>query len=392
MSVPAIVLGRHVTALGALRCLGRRGRQVLVATEPTELATRSRYFQPAVCSDGRLLRGCGTPEDYDVLSCMAEDRAVLIPCSDSTATWVAHRPDSLRARFVASSPSAASLGVIQDKRKFAELCRELAIPHPHYYLVESDDDLARVPLDELSNWFFKPSNSREFLACYGKKGLRFRGRREAEALWDRFSTDNISILLQEYVPGSADQHYFIDGFRDRHGVVRARLARRRYRIFPRDFGNSSYCEQIPIDQIEQAWLSLKRILEHLEYRGIFSAEFKYDIERHEYRILEINARAWLYVEFAAYCGIDVCNLAYLDALERDVPDLRETRRNAGCVNFLQDFKSVLGSPPDRRPPLPQFARQWWQARKTIFCWDDPKPLLVWLFGRLFGRPESTQRG
>jgi len=300
-------------------------------------------------------------------------------------------PGSLRERFVSSSPSAASLDLIQDKRRFSKLCRHLAIPHPRYWLVESDEDLAQAPIDKTSNWFFKPSNSREFLARYGRKGLRFKGRSEAEALWHRFSTDNISILLQEYVPGGPDQHYFIDGFRDRRGSVRARLARRRYRIYPRDFGNSSYCEQIPVGEIEQAWVSLKRILEHLDYRGIFSAEFKYDAERDEFRILEINARAWLYVEFAAYCGIDVCHLAYLDALERDVPDLQETRRGAGCVNFLNDFKSVSGGPRARRPPLAQLVRQWWKARKTIFCWDDPRPWLTWLSRRLFGGPRSSQR-
>ena len=385
MAIPAIILGRGDTALGAMRCLARQGKTVLTATVASDLATKSRYFHPAFSRDDRRLDAGWNEDSYDILSEMSVDRGVLVPCSDAAATWVAEMPDKLRERFPSSSPSKQCLDIVQDKRNFADLCIQLDVPHPGYFLIESDEDLAAAPIEDLSNWFFKPSNSREFLAKYRKKAIRFTGRAEAKALWDKFSADKITVFMQEYVPGGADQHYFIDGFRDRHGNVRARLARRRTRIYPPDFGNSSYCYQIPIEDIDPAWQSLERILDKTEYRGIFSAEFKYDAQRDEYRILELNARAWVYVEFAAWCGIDVCNLAYLDALEQDVPLLVDKRPGAGCVNMYRDYHAIMGCPKSDRPSVYAIARQWIAARKTLFCWDDPMPALVWGFRLLVAR-------
>jgi D-aspartate ligase len=374
-----------MSALGAMRCLARRERTVFAATGGADLAAQSRFYRPALTGDGSVFGENWTDDDYDTLASMPVERAVLVPCSDVTAAWVARMPETLKSRFVSSNPSARSLNSLEDKREFAQLCRQLDIPHPQNLFIESSDDLARAPIEELTNWFFKPSNSHAFQAKYDIKGVRITTRTEAETLWKKFSGDAISILLQEYVAGGADQHYFIDGFRDREGVVRARLARRRHRIYPRDFGNSSYCEQVPLDDVRPAWNSLERILEHLEYRGIFSAEFKYDAARDEFRILEVNARVWIYVEFAARCGIDVCDLSYLDALEQDVPDLVETSQGAGCVSFYDDFKSVRECPAEDRPSALQLLRQWISARKMVFCWDDPKPFIVWLRRRWLAR-------
>ena len=33
----------------------------------------------------------------------------------------------------------------------------------------------------------------------------------------------------------------------------------------------------------------------------------------EFKILEINARPWWYVELASRCGVDVCTMSYRDA-------------------------------------------------------------------------------
>ena len=52
----------------------------------------------------------------------------------------------------------------------------------------------------------------------------------------------------------------------------------------------------------------------VSYRGIFSAEFKCDDRDGFFKILEVNARPWWYVEAAACAGMDVCSMAYHDAL------------------------------------------------------------------------------
>lgn len=378
MTVPAIVLGQSVTALGALRGLARAGIPVYTTGSDEGVETKSRYFRPVVTQSGsRMLAPWDDNDGYEQLDQLPWDKAVLIPCSDVAALWTARLPETLRERFVQSNATSETQTLLQDKRTFAKLCQQLDVPHPPHFIVESDDDLARVPIEQLQNCFFKPFNSRHFVKKYGTKGLRFDTRSEAEALWQEVSQTGIAVFIQEYVPGGADQHYFIDCFRDRDGQIRACFARRRMRIYPRDFGNSSYCYQVPVEQVQPAWESLKKIVDRVDYRGIFSGEFKYDHRDGSYRIIEINTRVWVYVEFASWCGVNVCELAYQDALGSTVPTMNHNRPGAGCVDLYRDFCNFRETDAKNRTTLSNVLGEWWTAKKSVFAWDDPLPAIHW---------------
>lgn len=306
--------------------------------------------------------------------------------------WVAQLPTELQHRFISSNASETALSFLQDKRQFSELCRLLDIPHPRCFLVSTPDDLNAVPFEEMPRVFFKPSNSIPFLRKFGVKGLWVHDREEAQRIFRQVCDSDQEVLVQEYVAGSANDHYFIDGFIDRQGSVRALFARRRERIYPPDFGNSSYCYNVPVETIEPAWDSLRKILQHVGYRGIFSGEFKRDATDGRFRILEINTRAWVYVEFAAWCGIDVCRLAYQDACNENVPDLKITRPGAGCVDLYHDFCGVRSTPARLRPNPLALGYQWFCAHKSAFSFSDPYPAFRWMTEALGNRLRRTWNG
>ncbi len=367
-----------MTALGAMRSLARAGVETYVTGSRSDVDTKSRYFRPLKTSkNGRIIAPWDAPDGYEQLASLPFDKAVLIPCSDVAALWASKLPDELRDRFVQSNATAAVQTQLQDKRTFAKLCTELNVPHPPHYIVESKSDLDNVPIEELQNCFFKPFNSRHFVNKYGTKGLRFNTRAEAERLWHEVSQTGIAVFIQEYVPGGGDQHYFIDCFRDRDGEIRACFPRRRRRIYPIDFGNSSYCHTVPVSEVVPAWESLKRIVEHVDYRGIFSGEFKFDHRDGTYRIIEINTRVWVYVEFASSRGVNVCLQAYHDALGTDVPTHTYSGNAAGCVDLYRDFCCVRETPAPERPKIGTVLGQWWSAKKTVFAWDDLRPAMHW---------------
>ena len=158
-----------------------------------------------------------------------------------------------------------------------------------------------------SGSFLKPRDSHAFFRRYKVKACRVESREDAIEQFRKKNSDGFKVLLQEYIPGPTSNHYFLDGFVDRNGQVDAMFARRRLRMYPDDFGNSSYMRSVACSEISQAVDDLKRLLSAISYRGIFSAEFKYDDRDGKYKILEINARPWWYVEFAAICGVDVWN-------------------------------------------------------------------------------------
>ena len=377
---PAIVLGRGYTALGTLRSLALAGIPTYVACPAGDLATHSRSYRPPpgeTSWDGSV-----DSQTHEILRAMPLEHAVLIPGADDAALWVADLVQSdLAARFRASSSSRETLEILQDKARFGDFLAHVGIPHPRTFTINDTSDVSAIPFDELDRVFVKPVNSQQFSRCTGIKGVWANNRKQFQEIWARFDAQGFKVIAQEYVPGGADDHYFIDGFCDRNGVFTGLFARRRIRIFPPDFGNSSYCQSIPLAHVQSAIASVLEVLTRLRYRGIFSAEFKRDSRDGKFRMLEVNTRAWWYVEFAARCGVNVCQMAFQDAEGLPVSKApTDYPTGIGCVNLVGDVKSVFSQHPFARIPLLRALGEWTRAHYHVFRWDDPGPGLAvgWL--------------
>jgi len=382
--MPAIVLGSGPTGLGTLRSLVLAGIPAYVACPPGDLVTRSRWYRPLPDAgwDGSL-----GPQALDRLGALPLARAVIIPGRDDAALWLADLPESgLAERFLVSTSPRACLEILQDKTRFGEYLHGTSMPHPRTFTIGCAADIAAIPFDELDRVFLKPADSHQFIKAVGAKGVWAADRSDFEAKWRRLDRQGFKIIAQEYVPGSAADHYFVDGFRDRSGAFAGLFARRRRRIYPADFGNSSYCESVPLADLGATVVNLEALLSKLRYRGIFSAEFKRDARTGELRILEINTRAWWYVEFAARCGVNVCRMAHEDAQDHPVTSRpRAYRVGAGCVNLDDDIRAVMARGAPHAESLPRALRQWARAHCHEFRWDDPWPALTELWSRLWRR-------
>jgi D-aspartate ligase len=377
---PAIVLGRGYTALGVLRSLALAGIPAYVACPAGDLATHSRWYRPP---PGEMpWDGSVDSRTHEILRAMPLEHAILIPGADDAALWVADLAHSdLAARFRASSSSRQTLEILQDKARFGEFLAYAGIPHPRTFTINDSSDVSAIPFDELYRVFVKPVNSQQFCRSKGIKGLWADNRKQFLEIWTRLDAQGFKVIAQEYVPGGADDHYFIDGFCDRNGAFSGLFARRRIRIFPPDFGNSSYCQSIPLAHVRGAIASVVELLTRLRYRGIFSAEFKRDSRDGEFRLLEVNTRAWWYVEFAARCDVNVCQMAFQDAEGLPVTKApSDYPAGIGCVNLGGDIKSVFSRDPVARISLLQALGQWTKAHYHVFRWDDPGPGLTvgWL--------------
>jgi predicted ATP-grasp superfamily ATP-dependent carboligase len=308
----------------------------------------------------------------DYLTGVPHDGMVLIPPTDEWALAVARLPAPLAARFPASLASLASLEVLVDKGRFAAVLERLGVPHPRTVCVGPGEDWARLPADAFVDTFLKPRDSQAFRRRFGLKALHFRTPAEAVALAREARQAGLEVMLQEYVPGPPSHHYMVEGFVDRSGRVCARFVRQRLRMFPPDFGDSTYMVGVPVDRVQGAVESLDRLLAHLSYRGVFEAEFKYDERDGQFRLLEVNARPWYFIGFAADCGVDFCAMAYRDALGLTVEPLHTYEVGRHCVVGSDRFACWALF---RRGRLSAWAwlRSWLGAHQMLFSWDDPLP-------------------
>ncbi|HEX8254668.1 MAG TPA: hypothetical protein VF846_16105 [Thermoanaerobaculia bacterium] len=371
--VPAIVAGIGLNALGVMRSLGRAGIPLYNLNPQRDYVTSSRWYRPVPREWGALEDG--QPLDA-YLAKLPLERAVLFAASDDRVLEAAALDSGLQARFPATLPAAATLHALLDKLSLARLLVERDLPHPRTFVATGPDDLARVPDELFANAFLKPRDSLAFNRQYRVKGFRVSSRDDARTRLAQIHGDSFDAVLQEYIPGDADRHYFIDGFVDRHGAI-TRFARRRVRMYPPDFGNSSSMISVPLGEVEGAIATLDRLLRDTQYRGIFSAEFKLDPRDSLFKLVEVNCRPWWFNGFAADCGVDTTLMAYDDALGQPVAPVNGYKVGAKLVYSFNDVRAAYASRGASRPPIGALLRFWAGASDALFTWDDPLPFMAY---------------
>lgn len=368
--LPVLALGAGITLLGVLRALGRRGIAAYTLADESIVVQHSRWFRPA---PGAPPSARGISDLGAYLAGADLERAVLMPCSDEWSHEVASLDPGLAERFPASVSPAPTQARLIDKAAFASLLRETGTPHPRTLIVERGGDLDEADDAFLERAFLKPRDSQAFFRRFRIKGVRTDSPDELRARLIQFQDLGIAMIVQEYVPGPAANHYFIDGFLDRDGSVKARLVRQRLRMYPTDFGNSSFMRSVPARDAGPAVDAIEHLLGTVGFRGIYSAEFKRDSRDGTFRLLEVNARPWWYLEFAARCGIDVAWLAYLDALGEPVPEQFEYEVGRTLAFPRYDLFACLEARRRGEASLVRCLASWFGSDRPVFAWDDPMP-------------------
>lgn len=184
------------------------------------------------------------------------------------------------------------------------------------------------------------------------------------------------MIAQEYIPGPPSNCYLIDGFIDRNGQVQGTFARRRRRMYPLDFGNSSAVSSVARNEVADAEEVLLDLLRTIGYRGIFNAEFKRDDRDGGFRFFEINVRTWLYAEFASRCGFDAVIMAYRDALGLPIEWSGEYAVGRTIIYPYFDLAACMQMRRQGELSLGDIARSWLGSEQLVYTADDPRPFLL----------------
>ena len=367
--LPVIILGTGITGLGVIRIIGRDGVTGFAAETTDPLLRHSRWYRELPAPDAAV--GKQTLEEW--LRGLALDRAVLLPCSDQWVSRVSALDPALRTRFPASVPTTDTLERFVDKGKFAALLEDAGTPHPFSQILLSEADLATVPARVFDGAILKPRDSQRFFQRYKVKAFHTSSREAAAAQLRTLIAEGFPVILQEYIPGPATNHYFVDGFMDAHGAMQAVFARQRLRMFPLDFGNSTAMVSVPLSEAADAVASITTLLQRAKYRGIFSAEFKRDSRDGVFKLIEVNTRAWWYVDFAARCGVNVVKLAYNDALGRSVKRIEHYAVRRRLVFPYLDFYACLHLWRRGELSIIGWLMSWLGAMQPVFQLRDPSP-------------------
>jgi len=316
---------------------------------------------------------------------------VLIPCSDAWVAAVARLEPALALRFPASIAPLESLDICLDKGRFADTLTRLALPHPRTICLAASDDVRTLWDSTLRDPFLKPRNSLALQGSYGVKAFRITTRAEAMTRVREARQAGLELMLQEYVPGPASSHYFIDGFVNRAGAVCARFARRRIRTNAEPFGDSSCMVSISLEEARAPLDILDRLLPALHYRGVFNAQFKYDERDGLFKLLEVNPRAWGGVSLPVSCGVNVIEMSYWDALGFPVEPIVEYPTGRYWIYASRDRRVCWRLFREGRLTPGAWLRTRAGAVQAIFRWDDPVPAVVVFFHLLLQAVRRMRR-
>ena len=211
--IPAIVLGGGITALGVVRSLAKYKIPTFLISSRSEYVGYSRGVTQIKCD----LNEFPSPDELStILNRLDLEKSVLFPCSDSLLNSVVNLPDNINSRYLTSLPSRKVVQLMTNKDEFANALIESNIPHPQTEMIKNEDQI-RVNSDKISaNFFLKPCNSKEFFSQFHVKAFNVKNEQDALNKYRESQKFGLNLLLQEYIPGSSDQHFFVDGFVDRN--------------------------------------------------------------------------------------------------------------------------------------------------------------------------------
>lgn len=339
--IPAVVLGGGATTgLGAIRSLGRAGVDVYYMDDETSEAVYSKY-----CKEYFILPKASHNKDelkkaltklHDLV-----DEAVLFPASDSYALNLSDLVDDLSGYHL-STPEKEVTDILIKKRRFYQSLTKENVPHPATHFPETVEDVRKIGGRISYPAFVKPSISHLFYQRFHKKGFVANSEGELLRYWAFTKKVGVDVMIQEIVPGPPTNHVFLDGYVDRNFNPKALFARRRLRMWPISFGNSSLCISIPVSEIMSLKERLFSYLRSINYHGIFSGEFKRDQRDGVFKLLEINSRtsAW-FNTLSAKCGINLMLIAYLDAIGRDLEYSEEYEAGFKWAFLRDDLRSAM---------------------------------------------------
>ena len=260
-----------------------------------------------------------------------------------------------------------------DKRQTYRLAEQIGIPFPRTFYPGSTDELEKLDIEFPA--VIKPAIRDNFYDKARKKAVRVDNREQFLREYQKAASliDSSEIMVQELIPGAADNLYSYGSLYS-HGRVLGKVVARRTRQHPAEFGRvTTHAETLHIPELEDMGT---RFLDAMGYQGVSEVEFMWDPREEKYKLIEINARFWAWHSLAIAAGVDLPYLQYRDMLG-DKVQINDFEDGVHWLRLLVDVPTSVGRIAKGKMSIRTYLRSW--KGKKIFAalsWRDPLPFLA----------------
>lgn len=371
----AIIIEGHVQGLSNVRALGEAGIPVYVTDKTDCLARYSRYCRKFLkCPD------YDSPEFItfliEIAECEQTDGWLLLPSNDHAVYNISKNAEVLETKFKLITPDVSIIEKIYNKEELLSCAQKCGVPIP-------------------SSWFAVSSSAamtgdiKYPCLVKGKRGLNFYKRcgKKAFLCWtedDLQSTirhlerliPSEEMFIQELIP-SSDQKVISFAVFSVCGGISAAWAGIKVREHPLSFGTSTYSRSIDGTVL---FPLAEKLIRELHYTGICEIEFIYDPRDRQYKLIEVNARTWLWVDLARKCGVDFALYAYNFVNKIEIQFPKEYNRDKEWIHYLTDIPYSLWGLLKGNYTVRQLAASYYKAPSpAVFRKSDFMPTLAELY-------------
>lgn len=286
------------SAATCLRSLGRRGIRTITFSEKKNAAFASRY-----CDEQVTLTS--PSKDLDryknglLQLAQRSDVRTIIPMREENIYILSKYRDEFAEYIVPFWPPFSTLKTVHDRLHLVAAAKESNVPVPETQLLDQIEDreqkrIIKPRYSVLTHDYVDSVPLNKTARGGSPRYLEPRQELDQEAICGEMG--HVPIV-QEYVPGS---EYALWALYD-HGKPVATCQKHQIRAFSYAGGTSIFRETVRIPELENVGRTL---LEHLDWHGFASVQFKRDSRTGEFKLMEINPRVWVSIACAVRAGMD----------------------------------------------------------------------------------------
>jgi predicted ATP-grasp superfamily ATP-dependent carboligase len=372
-NMPAIVFSLFETSLGVIRSLGQKGIKVTGFDFKKDIGWYSRYVRPLKCPHPLEQE----KEFIKWVQCNFPEGKAKIPVfltSDDFLSSFSRNREVLSNYFLFNLADHNLLEQISNKYSQYQLASKAGIDLPSTWLVYESYDLKKIPDNILYPVFIKGQDvnlwRKEIDGTV--KGFLVNDSKELYEKVKEIVTKNVPVILQEVIEGPDTNHYKYCSYTTSGGEILAEFTLQKIRQNPIHFGVGAVVESIHKQDLIEAG---RKLFSAIGFKGIGSAEFKFDNRDGKLKLIEINPRYWQQNYLTTACGINFPYLNYLDLLQLSPKPVTDFKAGIKWVNRYMDFDSFMMYKKEGVLTFSEW-RKTLKGGKTYhdFTWDDPLPL------------------
>lgn len=294
-----VTVTRSASGLACLRSLGSKGVQTIAASEQRNAPA----FSSKYCNESIVIPSSRTElrEYRGALLSIASrpDVRTVVPTREIDAYILAKNRDEFDSHVTALWPPFETLTAVQDRLTLMEAATEIGVPVPETQLLGDVDDwsgkqVVKPRYSILTSEYVDSMSPNECNRLQDVTFLPPDVEPDRDAILSKMGGHE--PIVQEYVP--SENEYGFAALYDR-GTPVTTFQKRHIRCKSCAGGPSVYRESTQLRQLEEYG---RRLLDHLDWRGLAEVQFLREKNSGEFKLLEINPFVWGSVPCAIRAG------------------------------------------------------------------------------------------